>query len=191
MTLFQKKSYFHICTGQGSLREYFINCMCQFFRFHAYTSQINLIAFLLLHILYLELECNYVIAKTVQQQLESTARVTTYIHVKYDVGLIDLCFHLQDTTNSVSLQGPANGMIDCLCHLFTHIMSSSVLCAVIGHLSQPMGSLFQESIKKTCAKLFNNAFMQKVFTSVFYYMYMHIRTSAFSTPELNAQVNFF
>ena len=129
-------------------------------------------------------------AKTVQQQLESTARVTTYIHVKYEVWLIDLCFHLQDTANSVSLQGPANGMIDCLCHLFTHIMSSSVLCAVIGHLSQPMGSLFQESIKKTCAKLFNNAFMQKVFTSVFYYMYMRIKTSAFSTPELKAQVNF-
>lgn len=68
----------------------------------------------------------------------------------------------KEASNSVSPQGPASGIIECLSNLFTHISSSGVLSAVIGHLSQPIGDLYQESIKKTCAKLFNNNFMQKL-----------------------------
>lgn len=74
------------------------------------------------------------------------------------------CIFFQEASNSVSPQGPASGIIECLSTLFTHISSSGVLSAVIGHLSQPIGDLYQESIKKTCAKLFNNNFMQKVST---------------------------
>ncbi|XP_061193994.1 telomere-associated protein RIF1-like [Saccostrea echinata] len=68
----------------------------------------------------------------------------------------------KEASNSSSPQGPANALTDCLCTMFTHLTSSSVLVAVIGHLSQPIGDLIQESIKKTCAKLFNNNFMQKL-----------------------------
>ncbi|XP_062606334.1 telomere-associated protein RIF1-like [Saccostrea cucullata] len=68
----------------------------------------------------------------------------------------------KEASNSLSPQGPANALTDCLCTMFSHLSSSSVLVAVIGHLSQPIADLIQESIKKTCAKLFNNNFMQKL-----------------------------
>lgn len=83
---------------------------------------------------------------------------------------------MQESSNSVSPQGPASGIIECLSTLFTHISSSGVLSAVIGHLSQPIGDLYQESIKKTCAKLFNNNFMQKVSTFTCKYIYSVLLT---------------
>ncbi|XP_056007115.1 telomere-associated protein RIF1-like isoform X2 [Ostrea edulis] len=78
---------------------------------------------------------------------------------------LNICIKSADkkgTSASVSPQGPANGLVDCLCSIFSHISSSNVLGAVIGHLSQPIGDLYQESIRKTCAKLFSNTFMQKL-----------------------------
>ncbi|XP_067648705.1 telomere-associated protein RIF1-like [Haliotis asinina] len=71
-------------------------------------------------------------------------------------------------TTLTAKQKPANVtagatfLVDVLSTLFTHITVSTIIARMLGQLATPTSWFFSASGRKTCSKLFNAAFMQKL-----------------------------
>ncbi|XP_046571029.1 LOW QUALITY PROTEIN: telomere-associated protein RIF1-like [Haliotis rubra] len=87
--------------------------------------------------------------------------------------LVHLLEDLAELTESgeptlTAKQKPANVtagatlLVDVLSTLFTHITVSTIIARMLGQLATPISWFFSGSGRKTCSKLFNAAFMQKL-----------------------------